>query len=398
MKWKKICAVIFAAGITTLGAIVSYVGVKKYYNRRHSNDTDPIVSAPPFYRNITNPIIDNLSISDVERLIEIPYDKLVYLLPHNSYSSSTNGYVIDPQQSTNVYEQIVTHSARGVDLDFWWYQNSIRLCHSECGSQTMKLIRPFGSNGESAESFIVDGIMKFLDQTTSNTYITVKEASDIISSVRFSRSMTKDISINVYELLRRPPILTFVLENYVTNVSNINMLIEKTGLSRYVFSPQDYYIQENRGKWWSLSKMIQSKKVVVILSNSRSKYTFDIHDVTKESNFPTTITFDSTVDVKDICSNLRGRGSDLLLLHYYPQFAEGNDFNIINTQFPPFLNTCLSDGIGDLKNRYPNFIKADMIHKGNIFETSIKDMIDTIIADVITNNFNFSNIERLRSL
>lgn len=372
--------------------------------------------------------------------MNIPYHHLTYYAAHNAYATTADKYSLaGPNQKKSFLEQLAQYSARAVELDIWPYkENGVHLCHSECGKAGMAMLRPFHDQGEDVERYL-KYIATFLDGQSrqsgdidqlnggkdkdGNRYFNLPQAQAFIRALRtYLETGDKsavdatgwDPAAGMYELLRRPPIITIHFEDSVEDGSKVDKLIESSGLAPYVLKPgmsgwnegeQRWIFQAETGDWepvalegWpAITSMILSGKVVVILSskgaNRPTKYMFNLWAHSWETKFSE----DASANFKEInmdaCKALQDRGAHwekyLLTLHHHAYTPAARDHAAINSSLLTFLNNCFAiGGFGGTRDRYPNFILTDMVHEGNVYTDAMRVILDRYLQklrDMIPN-------------
>jgi len=203
------------------------------------------------------------------------------------------------------------------------------------------------------------------------------------------------------------------MEDYVLDDVSIDQVIETSGLAPFVFTSDDYLIHN---RWPTLYEMILLKKPVIIFSSliranstnilKSSKFMFQYWALVRSTMFEETLNFGGSSNINlngtYACSKLRGSSFDteLLEMHYHPALSIHQDYDAINnaTLFSQFVQECaLSHGF---KNgfRNPNFVNADAIDQGTLYETGTKAFLDAFLHEWYIKNYSLSNITLTRTL
>lgn len=314
--------------------------------------------------------------------VDFSYDRLIYLTSHNAYATSEDGYITDSQQDVTVPDQIVKYSVRGLEYDTYLVGDTVKVCHTLCGSNTMLLLRPFGKEGAKLEKYL-KYILDFFTLKTAkdihnNPVITLNDAYNNLNNLN-------NLNNNwLYYLYRRPPIITLFLENYVKLFENstkslIDDIIETIGLDKFIFSPLDF-IRYNNSFPTIIEMILLKKPLVIFSSNGPTQYAHNHWSYIEENKFDESINVDSSYvsPPLDTCNRLR-RGDNstinkFLLIHYHPSISTNKDYTIINnsTNFELYLNEC-QKLLSSFTNKTVNFIYIDKVNKGDIYEVAMKN-------------------------
>ena len=348
----------------------------------------------------------------------VPWTFLTFLTAHNAYASTEHGYSLNAQQNVGILKQLQLYSARALELDTYVVDTEVYVCHSECKGTLMKLQAPFASQGETLLKQL-QYVVQFLHLTSTqskdvykNNFFNLESTTDFFRHVNSSLFRHEDID-RVYELLRRPPVITLFMEDYVLDDVSIDQVIETSGLAPFVFTSDDYLIHN---RWPTLYEMILLKKPVIIFSSliranstnilKSSKFMFQYWALVRSTMFEETLNFGGSSNINlngtYACSKLRGGSLDteLLEMHYHPALSIHQDYDAINnaTLFSQFVQECaLSHGF---KNgfRNPNFVNADAIDQGTLYETGTKAFLDAFLHEWYIKNYSLSNITLTRTL
>ena len=412
--WKKILmgsiTAIFALGSICIFLIFIYF-VKSKPTHYYSDFSDTL---SPLFNQSRN----NMSL--IPLLLQIPYTHLMFLTAHNAYASSAQGYVFNAQQNVDIQDQMQLYSARGLELDTYLGEDGqVYVCHSICSGSYMKLQNPFSSQGQLFVNVLKKVKPFFTIMSTTkkprldihyNAFMNLKEALVFVTNIdRYPEPIEK-----LYELIRRPPVVTLFLEDYVQDWTSIDQSIEQSGLKPWIFTPEDY--AKNNFQWPSLMQMIQSQKSIFIFSSGTKKgpnnetqagntqYTFYQWLYMRENMFEESLNYgqESSINGTFACERLRGGmwNTSLLQFHYHPMLSVRQNYKIVNSdaQFQKYIDAC--QNIGQLPGgfRNPNFVNIDAVDQGEIYEKSLKRFTDSYIEELFENNFEFQKSFQMRIL
>lgn len=355
-------------------------------------------------------------LEDMIALMNRPYNHLVQLGAHNAFSSSFFGYGFNIQQTKSILTQMSQYYARLLMYDVHLYgDQAVHLCHTPCGGKSMKLQHAGGSNGEPVDKRFKD-ITDWLegakgpDEDYNKEIVPrlaqAQQAIDLVNNFLGPHGAQELFKVpggpeafkTLQYIVRTPPIITLLLEDYVSGKSKKNdngalldSYIEASGLGKYVLRPSDWD-PVAQGGWPSLAWMIKNSKVVVIFTDEpsvKSAYMFPqwVHMV--ETNY-------SQMDPEKICKerrpkdatkvgsytsvNFRDRPRYLYTLNRFPEFNIGTmDFAKENRKNGEAVNYCFTNGLEPnnfARGRYPNTIAIDHVHAGETYEVVLKGIWD----------------------
>jgi hypothetical protein len=267
----------------------------------------------------------------------LKYNEVCFLAAHNAHASKHYGYWY--YQQTQSIRQLLDRGVRGLLLDI--YPAKKTNLKDEASPEP----------GESMESYEVMLWHGPTGRDLKKTYYDVLR-NEILPFLRENSS----------------EVVTIVLEDYCP-LQLSDAVIDRAGIGSYVLKPSDWNPQNNNG-WPTLQWMIDRNKRLVIFTskNKQSVYMYPQWRNMVENQYGEFNVGKAAVE--------RGESQNavakkyLLSLNYFGTFSTEADpgyvFNTHNTEgVTQLINKIIQDGLnGKYKNRYPNFINLDYVHKG----------------------------------
>jgi hypothetical protein len=351
------------------------------------------------------PISGSVPTPFVMEWLDIPYDQVAFLGAHNAFASTEHGYMdIWANQSASVPHQLSKYAARVLEYDIYKYgADKIHICHNECGSAKANSIRNgFKGNGEDFGKFL-GYVRDFIELTNSPSaeFFSVKQAQAFLGALRRAVQSGNDDELrrngwsrnDYYKLLRAPPIITIMLEDNLNSSSADRQLIDtyiaKAGLDPYVLSNSDWNLTTEKG-WPSVASMIESGKTIVIFSGEAAtpKYVRHFWNIGHSNKYPSEASRGSLFSSDEfnpnqMCKELRGNGPDSWIMEMKFQPYIGTKYKVSSdTAFSLFFENCMQFGVGKLKQRAPNFVMIDNVNTSEIFNRSMKRILDVYLGQL----------------
>jgi len=315
------------------------------------------------------------------------------IVAHNAYSCPQNGFMINFQQNSLIFDQLTKYSARGIELDIYLSPaKEVVISHGKPASSVMNVQNPLQRFGISFTDQL-NQIVQFLQLDSGGTekFLTLKQAQNFIWELENNPDsiLTETEYEKLYELVRRPPIVYILLEDYVKDGEKVDEAITKSGLA-------DFTSRKNITN--SISDQITQGKVVHFFTDSpkaplKSQY-LSYQFFYLKNKFAESITVNDKIPQNTCDGKIRGGfdnplygGTPFLLTHYHPMISLFIDYSLLNKKLSSYVSYCRKNmwKNSGIENALPNFILLDHVDKGDTFETAVKIMVDDNIRLFLTN-------------